>query len=129
MPQQLSSRQQLSSQQRLSPIDTVRAAFQERHSGLLSDLLAQYTRFVDESPPLGERQMPERLQHLLRMVRVTGRNFLDERPALLQATGKSRDHILDLLLRDAEAWLKKHGPKQATWQAPFEELAATPAKR
>jgi len=67
--------------QRTPPVDLLRAGFQNRHSGLLTDLLAQYTRFVEESPPIGERQMPERLQHLLRMVRVTGRNFLNEREA------------------------------------------------
>jgi hypothetical protein len=97
--------------QRTPPIDLLRAEFQNRHSGLLTDLLAQYTRFVEESPPLGERQMPERLQHLLRMVRVTGRNFLNERATQVEATG------LD------------HGPSQKKWVPPFTELAATPAKR
>lgn len=115
--------------QRTQPIDVIRAGFQDRHSGLLSDLLAQYTRFVEESPPIGERQMPERLQHLLRMVRVTGRNFLNERETQVAATGKSRDEILELLIKDADDWLEKHGPAQKKWVAPFTELARTPAKR
>jgi hypothetical protein len=115
--------------QRTPPVDLLRAEFQNRHSGLLTDLLAQYTRFVEESPPLGERQMPERLQHLLRMVRVTGRNFLNERASQVEATGLERDKILDMIIDDADAWLKKHGPVQKKWLAPFSELAATPAKR
>ena len=110
-------------------METVLADFHERHSGLLSDLLAQYTRFVEESPPLGERQMPERLQHLLRMVRVTGRNYLNERPQLVTATGKTRDQVLELICKDADAWLKKHGPKQPVWQAPFAELETVSSKR
>ncbi len=77
--------------QRIPPIDLLRAEFQNRHSGLLTDLLAQYTRFVEESPPIGERQMPERLQHLLRMGRVTGRNFLNERESQVGTTGQTRD--------------------------------------
>jgi hypothetical protein len=104
--------------------DGLRREFQDRHSGLLNDLLAQYTRFVQESPPLGERQMPERLQHLLRMVRVTGRAFLNERQPQVDATGLSRDALLGLLLTDAEAWLKQHGPTQRRWMAPFKELEA-----
>jgi hypothetical protein len=115
--------------QRTPPLDLLRSEYQNRHSGLLTDLLAQYTRFVEESPPLGERQMPERLQHLLRMVRVTGRNFLNERAPLVEATGIDPEKILDMLTADADAWLKKHGPTQKKWVAPFAELAATPAKR
>ena len=115
--------------QRSQPIDLIRAEYQNRHSGLLTDLLAQYTRFVEESPPIGERQMPERLQHLLRMVRVTGRNFLNEHEAQVIATGKTRDEILEVLLRDADDWLEKHGPAQKKWVAPFTELERTPAKR
>src|SRR5437660_4969334 len=111
------------------PVDLLRAEFQDRHSGLLTDLLAQYTRFVQESPPVGERQMPERLQHLLRMVRVTGRNFLNEREPQVHGTGLTRDEILEMLLRDADAWLEQHGPDQDRWVAPFAELEATPAKR
>src|ERR1700694_4378468 len=115
--------------QRSQPTDLIRPDYQTRHSGLLTDLLAQYTRFVEESPPIGERQMPERLQHLLRMVRVTGRNFLNEREAQVAATGKSRDEILEVLLGDANDWLEKHGPVQKKWLAPFTELERTPAKR
>jgi len=115
--------------QRLQPLDQLRADFVNRHSGLLSDLLAQYTRFVVESPPLGERQMPERVQHLLRMLRVTGRSFLDERSALVQATGSTRDEVLAVLMSDAEAWIREHGPAQKKWMAPFKELEITPAKR
>jgi hypothetical protein len=115
--------------QRVSPLDAIRAEFQNRHSGLLTDLLAQYTRFVMESPPLGERQMPERLQHLLRMVRVTGRNFLNERVPQVTATGMTRDEVLEVMLRDADEWLEKHGPEQPNWLAPFTELEKTPAKR
>jgi hypothetical protein len=115
--------------QRPEPLDALRSEFQNRHSGLLTDLLAQYTRFVQESPPLGERSMPERLQHLLRMVRVTGRDFLNQREAQVASTGKTRDEILDILIMDSEEWLEKHGPEQPTWMAPFTELARTPAKR
>jgi hypothetical protein len=115
--------------QRVPAVDVLRSEFQNRHSGLLTDLLALYTRFVQESPPLGERQMPERLQHLLRMVRVTARNFLNERPAQVHATGMERDEVLAVMLRDAEEWLEKHGPEQPRWVAPFDELEATPAKR
>jgi hypothetical protein len=115
--------------QRTAPVDLLRAEFKNRHSGLLTDLLAQYTRFVQESPPVGERQMPERLQHLLRMVRVTGRNFLNERAPQVQSSGMTRDEILELMLRDADAWLEQHGPDQDKWIAPFAELEATPAKR
>ncbi|MHB8508985.1 MAG: hypothetical protein ACYDGR_10120 [Candidatus Dormibacteria bacterium] len=107
----------------------LRTEFQERHSGLLTDLLSQYTRFVQESPPVGERQMPERLQHLLRMVRVTGRSFLNERVARVEATGMTRDEILEEMLRDADSWLQTHGPAQDRWVAPFAELETTPAKR
>ena len=114
---------------RVAPIDQLRAAFVNRHSGLLTDLLAQYTRFVEESPPLGERQMPERLQHLLRMVRVTGRSFLNERVAQVEATGQTRDEVLAILLTDAEAWIREHGPAQKKWMDPFKELEASPAKR
>lgn len=114
---------------KLQPLDQLRADFVNRHSGLLSDLLAQYTRFVVESPPLGERQMPERVQHLLRMLRVTGRSFLDERAARVEATGHTRDEILAILLTDAEAWIREHGPAQKKWMAPFKELEMTPAKR
>src|ERR1043166_3716408 len=103
--------------QRLSPVDQLRSEFQNRHSGLLTDLLAQYTRFVNESPPVGERQMPERLQHLLRMVKVTGRNFLNEREPQVEATGLARDRILDMLLADAEAWIAEHAPRQKKWVA------------
>ena len=112
-----------------SPVDTLRAEFQNRHSGLLTDLLAQYTRFVEESPPIGERQMPERLQHLLRMVRVTGRNFLNERESQVETSGKTRDEILEMIISDANDWLEKHGPAQKKWVAPFTELERTPAKR
>ncbi|MEA2645900.1 MAG: hypothetical protein QOE92_983 [Chloroflexota bacterium] len=115
--------------QRTPPIDLLRAEFQNRHSGLLTDLLAGYTRFVEESPPLGERQMPERLQHLLRMVRVTGRSFLNDRAAQVEATGMERDEILDLLLKDTDSWLEKHGPAQKKWVAPFKELSTVPLKR
>ena len=115
--------------QRTPPVDLIRAEFQNRHSGLLTDLLAQYTRFVEESPPIGERQMPERLQHLLRMVRVTGRNFLNEHETLVIATGKTREQLLEILLRDADKWLEKHGPTQKKWVAPFTELERTVAKR
>ena len=115
--------------QRTPPVDLLRAEFQNRHSGLLTDLLAQYTRFVEESPPIGERQMPERLQHLLRMVRVTGRNFLNERETQVASTGKTRDEILDMIIGDANQWLEKHGPVQKKWVAPFTELERTPAKR
>lgn len=115
--------------QRVSAVDSLRAEFQNRHSGLLTDLLAQYTRFVEESPPLGQRQMPERLQHLLRMVRVTGRNFLNEREPLVQSTGMTRDEVLDLMLRDADDWLQEHGPAQEPWVPPFTELETTGAKR
>jgi hypothetical protein len=115
--------------QRVSAVDSIRAEFQNRHSGLLTDLLAQYTRFVEESPPLGQRQMPERLQHLLRMVRVTGRNFLNEREPLVQSTGMTRDEVLDVLLKDADDWLEKHGPAQERWVPPFTELETTGAKR
>src|SRR3981081_2841182 len=110
--------------QRTPPVDLLSAEFQNRHSGLLTDLLAQYTRFVEESPPLGERQMPERLQHLLPMVRVTGRNFLNQPATQVEATGLERDKILDMIIDDADAWLKKHGPVQKKWLAPFSELAA-----
>ena len=115
--------------QRLSPLDALRAEFQNRHSGLLTDLLAQYTRFVTESPPLGQRQMPERLQHLLRMVRVTGRNFLDERTTQVENTGMTRDQILKMMLTDAEDWIEKHGPAQKKWMAPFKELEGITARR
>ena len=73
--------------------------------------------------------MPERLQHLLRMVRVTGRNFLNEREAQVTSTGMSRDEVLLLLERDADEWLEKHGPTQDTWVPPFKELETTGAKR
>ena len=79
--------------QRTPPIDLIRAEFQNRHSGLLTDLLVQYTRFVEESPPIGERQMPERLQHLLRMVRVTGRNFLNEHEAQYHDPRESSQYV------------------------------------
>lgn len=115
--------------QRVSAVDSIRSEFQNRHSGLLTDLLAQYTRFVEESPPLGQRQMPERLQHLLRMVRVTGRNFLNEREPQVQATGMSRDEVLDLLLKDADNWLQEYGPAQERWVPPFTELETTGVKR
>jgi len=115
-------------QQRLQPIDQLRADFQNRHSGLLTDVLAHYARWVVEAPPLGERQMPERLQHLLRMVKVTGRSFLSERSSLVQATGLPPDKILNTLISDTEAWIAKHGPTQKKWMAPFKELEAT-AKR
>ena len=115
--------------QRASAVDTLRAEFQNRHSGLLTDLLAQYTRFVDESPPIGERQMPERLQHLLRMVRVTGRNFLNERENIVQGTGSTRDEILAMIERDADEWLREHGPAQAKWVPPFKELESVGVKR
>ena len=115
--------------QRTPPIDLLRAEFHNRHSGLLTDLLAQYTRFVEESPPIGERQMPERLQPPLRMGRVTGRNFLNEREGQVAATGKTRDEILEVLLGDANDWLEKHGPAQKKWLPPYTELERTPAKR
>ena len=115
--------------QRASAVDSLRSEFQNRHSGLLTDLLAQYTRFVDESPPIGQRQMPERLQHLLRMVRVTGRSFLNEREAIVAASGSTRDEILELMLRDADEWLEKHGPAQEKWVPPFTELETTGVKR
>ncbi|MFN2465910.1 MAG: hypothetical protein ABR598_06550 [Candidatus Dormibacteria bacterium] len=115
--------------QHASAVDSLRTEFANRHSGLLTDLLAQYTRFVEESPPLGQRQMPERLQHLLRMVRVTGRNFLNERETQVQSTGMTRDEVLELMLRDADDWLHKHGPTQETWVPPFTELETTGAKR
>lgn len=115
--------------QHVSAVDTLRAEFQNRHSGLLTDLLAQYARFVNESPPIGQRQMPERLQHLLRMVRVTGRNFLNEREPVVQSTGMTRDEILDVLLADADEWLHKHGPAQENWVPPFTELATIVTKR
>jgi len=115
--------------QRLQPLDQLKTDYQNRHSGLLADLLVQYTRFVTESPPLGERQMPERLQHLLRMVRVTGRNFLNERVALVEASGKTRDEVLDILIKDAEAWIQTHGPRQKKWMAPFKELETIGARR
>jgi hypothetical protein len=115
--------------QRASAVDTLRADFQNRHSGLLTDLLAQYTRFVDESPPIGQRQMPERLQHLLRMVRVTGRNFLNERETIVMGSGMTRDQILELILRDADDWLEQHGPAQEKWVPPFTELETTGARR
>jgi hypothetical protein len=115
--------------QRPQPVDLLRAEFQDRHSGLLTDLLAQYSRFVQESPPAGQRQMPERLQHLLRMVRVTGRNFLNERAAAVEASGVPRDEILDLMLADADEWLRLHGPAQDSWVAPFRELELSPARR
>jgi len=115
--------------QHVSVVDSLRAEFQNRHSGLLTDLLAQYARFVEESPPLGQRQMPERLQHLLRMVRVTGRNFLNEREVQVQSSGMTRDEILELMLRDADDWLQKHGPAQDQWVPPFTELETTGVKR
>jgi hypothetical protein len=115
--------------QRVSAVDAIRSEFQNRHSGLLTDLLSQYTKFVEESPPLGERQMPERLQHLLRMVRVTGRNFLNEREPQVQATGMTRDEVLELMEHDADEWLQKHGPSQDKWVPPFKELETTGAKR
>jgi hypothetical protein len=115
--------------QRVSALESIRAEFANRHSGLLTDLLAQYTRFVEESPPLGQRQMPERLQHLLRMIRVTGRNFLNEREALVQSTGMTRDEVLLIIENDADDWLQKHGPEQDKWLAPFRELETTSAKR
>jgi hypothetical protein len=115
--------------QRVSVLESLRTGFQNRHSGLLTDLLAQYTRFVDESPPIGQRQMPERLQHLLRMVRVTGRNYLNEREQMVQATGMTRDEVLLLMLADADDWLKEHGPKQDNWVPPFTELETTGVKR
>jgi hypothetical protein len=115
--------------QRLQPVDALRNEFQNRHSGLLADLLVQYTRFVTESPPLGERQMPERLQHLLRMVRVTGRNFLNERAPLVESSGQTRDQILEMLIKDAEAWIQTHGPRQKKWMAPFKELETIGARR
>jgi hypothetical protein len=115
--------------QRTQPVDLLRAEFRDRHSGLLTDLLSQYTRWVQESPPAGERQMPERLQHLLRMVRVTGRNFLNERAPAVEATGVPRDDILDLMLADADEWLREHGPVQDRWLAPFRELELSPARR
>jgi hypothetical protein len=115
--------------QHVSVVDSLRAEFQSRHSGLLTDLLAQYARFVEESPPLGQRQMPERLQHLLRMVRVTGRNFLNEREVQVQSSGMTRDEILELMLRDADDWLQKHGPAQDQWVPPFTELETTGVKR
>src|SRR5258708_21971170 len=96
--------------QRTPPIDLLRGEFQNRHSGLLTDLLAQYTWFVEESPPIGERQMPERLQHLLRMVRVTGRNFLNEREPQVATTGKTRGESLPMRIGDANEWLGKHVP-------------------
>src|SRR6202165_4101264 len=114
--------------QRSQPTDLIRPDYQTRHSGLLTDLLAQYTRFVEESPPIGERQMPERLQHLLRMVRVTGRNFLNEHEAQVIATGKTRDEILEVLLRDADDWLEKHGPAQEKGVAPLTALERHPAQ-
>ena len=115
--------------QRETALESIRAEFQNRHSGLLTDLLSQYTRFVEESPPLGQRQMPERLQHLLRMIRVTGRNFLNEREPQVQATGMTRDEVLVLIEDDADDWLQKHGPQQDKWVAPFRELQTTGAKR
>ena len=114
---------------RVTALESIRTEFQDRHSSLVTDLLAQYTRFVEESPPLGQRQMPERLQHLLRMIRVTGRNFLNEREAEVETTGKARDEILELIIGDANQWLEKHGPAQKKWVAPFTELERTPAKR
>src|SRR3981081_235161 len=96
--------------QRVTVVETLRMDFQSRHSGLITDLLAQYTRFVEESPPIGQRQMPERLQHLLRMVRVTGRNFLNEREPIVSSSGMTRDEILEMMLRDADEWLQTHGP-------------------
>jgi hypothetical protein len=115
--------------QRVSSVETLRAEFANRHSGLLTDLLAQYAKFVEESPPLGERQMPERLQHLLRMVRVTGRNFLNEREDQVQSSGMTRDEILEMMLADADEWLHKHGPAQEKWVPPFTELVTTGVKR
>lgn len=115
--------------QRVSTTEALRSEFQNRHSGLLTDLLAQYAKFVEESPPIGQRQMPERLQHLLRMVRVTGRNFLNEREDQVNASGMTRDEILELMLRDADDWLEKHGPKQEKWVPPFTELETTGVKR
>ena len=115
--------------QRVTTVESLRSEFQNRHSGLLTDLLAQYARFVDESPPLGQRQMPERLQHLLRMVRVTGRNFLNEREDQVMSSGVTRDDILEMMLRDADDWLQKHGPAQEEWVPPFTELETTGAKR
>ena len=115
--------------QRVTALESIRAEFQNRHSGLLTDLLAQYTRFVEESPPLGQRQMPERLQHLLRMIRVTGRNFLNEREPQVQATGMTRDEVLILIENDADDWLQKHGPQQEKWVPPFRELETTAVKR
>ncbi|GAC1328057.1 MAG: hypothetical protein NVSMB17_02980 [Candidatus Dormibacteria bacterium] len=116
-------------QQGSSALESIRAEFQNRHSGLLTDLLSQYTRFVEESPPLGQRQMPERLQHLLRMIRVTGRNFLNEREDQVEATGMTRDEVLLLIEGDADDWLHQHGPEQDPWVAPFRELETVGVKR
>jgi len=115
--------------QNTSALESLRAEFQNRHSGLLTDLLSQYSKFVEESPPLGQRQMPERLQHLLRMIRVIGRNFLNEREDQVGATGMSRDEVLLLIEGDADAWLEKHGPEQEPWLAPFRELETVGARR
>jgi len=114
---------------RVTALESIRTEFQDRHSSLVTDLLAQYTRFVEESPPLGQRQMPERLQHLLRMIRVTGRNFLNEREPQVQATGMTRDEVLLLIEGDADDWLQKYGPEQEKWLPPFRELETTGVKR
>jgi hypothetical protein len=63
------------------------------------------------------------------MVRVTGRNCLNEREARVETSGQTRDEILELIIGDANHWLEEHGPAQKKWVAPFTELERTPAKR
>jgi hypothetical protein len=59
----------------------------------------------------------------------TGRNYLNEREQMVQATGMTRDEVLLLMLADADDWLKEHGPKQDNWVPPFTELETTGVKR